>query len=115
MPEPHIFDTSAIPWTEEARFPGIAFKLLETRATHPAVSLVLARVDVGKAIQTHTHPIETETAIVWAGQGVIKIGDQELPLSVGVGITIPPGLAHSVHNTGDVPLELFAFHSPPTR
>lgn len=111
----HIFDTLAITWTEEARFPGIAFKILESRATHPAISMVLGRVDAGRIIETHTHLVETETAYVLSGRGLLKVGDEEMLLTAGMGVTIPPGLPHSLRNAGDAPLEVIAMHSPPTR
>jgi mannose-6-phosphate isomerase-like protein (cupin superfamily) len=66
-------------------------------------------------INMHTHAVETETAYVLAGEGLLKVGDQETRLTVGMGVTIPPGLPHSLRNTGDAPLELIAMHSPPTR
>ncbi len=115
MPQPHIFDSSAIPWAGDARFPGIEFKVFETRDTHPTTSVVIARVAVGSAIQTHTHPVETETAYVLAGEGVLTADGKETTLSTSMGVTIPPGTAHSLRNTGDAPLELLAMHSPPTR
>jgi mannose-6-phosphate isomerase-like protein (cupin superfamily) len=111
------FDSNSLNWTSEERFHGIHFKLLETRATHPSggISMAQAKVDVGGVIQTHTHPTETETAYVLVGEAVLKHEDQETRLSAGMGVTIPPGIAHSLHNVGDVPLEVLAIHTPPTR
>lgn len=113
------FDSNGIEWTSDERFPGISFKVLETRAQHPAgangISLVRARVDVGGVIQTHTHPTETETAYVLVGEAVLKHEGKETYISTGMGITIPPGIAHSLHNVGDIPVELLAMHTPPTR
>ena len=113
------FDSNSMEWSSDERFPGIYFKVLETRATHPAesagISVARAKVDVGGVIQTHTHPIETETAFVLAGEALLKHGDQETRISTGMGVTIPPGIPHSLHNVGDVPVELLAMHTPPTR
>jgi mannose-6-phosphate isomerase-like protein (cupin superfamily) len=111
------FDSNNGEWTSDERFPGIAFKLLETRVTHPSagLSVVRARVDVGGVIQTHTHPAEAETAFVLSGEALLKYGDAEHSLSPGMGVTIPPGIAHSLHNVGDTPVELLAIHTPPTR
>jgi mannose-6-phosphate isomerase-like protein (cupin superfamily) len=115
----HLFDISAMDWSEDARFPGIAFKVLESRTTHPAISVALARVDVGKTIPTHVHPIETETVYVLTGEGLlrVKIGDEdtETRFKAGQGGSIPPGLYHSVENVGDVPLQILATHNPPVR
>ncbi len=118
---PHLFDANSMDWTEDARFPGIAFKVLETRLTHPhqAISVALARVDVGRTIQTHVHPIETETVYILEGEGLlrVKIGDEdtETTLKAGMGGSIPPGLYHSLENIGDIELRILATHNPPTR
>lgn len=115
MPDAHIFNAEMIPWTEDERFPGIGIKILESRTTHPSVSLVIVRLGAGVVINTHVHPIETETAYVLAGRGLLTHGDQETVLETGMGVTIPAGLAHSLRNIGDTPMELIAMHSPPTR
>ena len=115
MPKPHFFNANQIEWTEPPQFPGIWIKVLETQATHPAASVILACVAVGGAIVTHVHEQETETAYVLAGQGILTLEAEETLLETGSGVTIPPGLAHSLRNTGDTPLELIAMHIPPTR
>ena len=115
MQKPHFFDANTMVWTEPSEFPGIKIKTLETRATYPAASVILAWVAVDGAIPTHIHEKETETAYVLAGRGTLIVGNQKTLLETGTGVTIPPGLAHSLHNTGKVPLELIAMHIPPTR
>jgi len=115
MSNAHLFNAGDMPWTEDPRFPGVGFKILESRATHPTTSVVLVRLDPGVVINTHVHPIETETAYVLAGQGTLTHGDQETRLAPGMGVTVPPGLPHSLRNTGSEPLQLIAMHSPPTR
>ena len=104
-----------MPWAEDTRFPGISVKILESRATHPTTSVVLVQLDPGVVINTHVHPVETETAYVLAGRGLLAHGDQETALETGMGVTIPPGLPHSLRNVGDEPVQLIAIHSPPTR
>lgn len=117
MAQIRTFDSSSMDWAGDARFPGIEFKVLEARATHPTggISLVRARVEVGSVIQTHVHPTETETAYVLLGEALLKYGDNEARLSAGMGVTITPGTPHSLHNIGDTPVELLAIHTPPTR
>src|SRR5262245_49064381 len=106
MSELRHLDTRTMEFVQDARFPEIGVKLLESRATHPAVSVVIARVAVGGEIQRHTHPIETETAYVLSGQGKLITDTNEYVFSAGIAVTVPPGLAHRVVNTGDVPLEI---------
>jgi mannose-6-phosphate isomerase-like protein (cupin superfamily) len=115
MPEAHIFNADSMPWTDDARFPGLGVKILESRTTHPTTSVVLVQLDVGIIINTHVHAIETETAFVLAGRGLLIHGEQETVLETGMGVTVPPELPHSLRNIGDQPMRLIAMHSPPTR
>ncbi len=115
MPDLRRLDTTTLEYSEDTRFPGIAIKLLETRATHPTSSVIIARVAVGGEIAEHVHPAETETAYVLSGDGVLHTAEGDYHFAPGVLVTIPPGVVHRLVNTGDVPLEVFAFHTPPTR
>jgi mannose-6-phosphate isomerase-like protein (cupin superfamily) len=116
MPKVHSFDANAIDWTAHPQFAGLLIKVLESRATHPHMSMMLVRLAVGGVISTHVHATETETAYVLAGRGVLKLGDNdEVVMEPGRGVSVPPGLDHSLHNRGDVPLELLAIHAPPVR
>ena len=115
MQEPRFFNATEIPWTETPEFPGIKIKTLESRATHPAASVILAQVAEGGVIPTHIHEQATETAYVLAGRGILIAENKETGLTSGSGVTIPPGVAHSLHNIGDIPLEVIAVHTPPTR
>ncbi len=115
MPQPHFFDSAAMEWTPHPTIQGILTKPFETRASYPAASVQLAQVAVGGVIGLHTHAVETETAYVLSGEGVLTFDGQQHAFSAGIGATIPPGIAHSVINTGDVPLEIYAIHIPPVR
>ena len=115
MSEVRYRDTQAMEFQEDTRFPGIGIKLLETRATHPSASVIIARVAPGGTIPAHTHPAETETAYVLSGEGKLITDTAEYIFEPGVSVTIPSGMAHRVVNTGDTPLDIFAFHNPPTR
>ncbi len=115
MSAPHFFDAQGQPWTPHPTIPGILTKPLETRATYPAASVQLVQVAAGGVIGRHTHAVETETAYVLAGEGVLQWGDEERALTPGTGVTIPPGIPHSLRNTGEAPMEIYAVHIPPVR
>lgn len=102
-------------WGSDPRFPGIGVKVLVGRAHHPALSFVMVRMTPGAEIQPHTHPVETETAIVIMGTGRLTVGGESRQIGPGMGANIPPGTEHSLQNVGDGPLILYAIHSPPTR
>ncbi len=122
MNEAHLFDINTIAWTDHPTLPGLQVKGLEGRATHPHLSLMLVRVEVGGVIPRHAHDVATETALVVAGQGELCLDVDEaghagrvVAFTPGVGVSVPPGLYHSVRNVGDAPLEILAIHTPPTR
>lgn len=115
MPSAHIFDANATDWVAHNLFPHIQTKVFETRATHPWASVMLVQVAAGQGIDTHTHPTETETAYILSGEGLLTHGDEQTVLKAGMGVSIPPGLPHSLRNIGDGPLEAYALHMPPIR
>ena len=112
---PHFFNANDIAWTEHPQFKGLFIKVLETRATNASASVTLTRLAVGQSIGAHTHAIETETVYLLQGRARLLHDSVEAIIEAGGGVSIPPGIAHSLHNSGDVPLELIAFHAPPVR
>ena len=115
MPQPHFFDSAEIEWTPHPTIQGIVTKPFETKATYPAASVQLVQVAVGGVIGLHTHAVETETAYVLSGEGLFTFDGDPHVITADAGVTIPPGIAHTVRNTGDVPLEIYAVHIPPVR
>ncbi len=118
----HTFDVNAVDWADHPTLAGLQIKGLEGRATHPHLSFMLVRVAAGGIIPRHVHAVETETAYVVSGRGELYVdvdedghAGQVVAFLPGSGASIPPGLYHAVRNTGDVPLEILAIHSPPTR
>jgi mannose-6-phosphate isomerase-like protein (cupin superfamily) len=115
-----MFDLHDAAWVQHDRFPAILVKVLENRASHPGLSLMLVEVAVGGVIETHHHDMETETAVVMAGQGLLTWDDDQHEtwlawLAPGEGITVRPRTPHTLLNVGDEPLQLLAIHSPPVR
>jgi quercetin dioxygenase-like cupin family protein len=117
MTQVRYHNTPQVLFMSDSRFPGVESKVLETLGTHPngGASVLIARIAVGGSIPDHSHPSEAETAYVVTGEGVLYTADGDYLFAPGVVVTIPPGLTHRLVNTGDVPLEVFAFHTPPTR
>lgn len=118
---PHIQDMNHIEWGLHPTITGVLTRVFENRASGNHADVLLAHVEVGGEIPWHVHAEARETAYVLVGQGVLKFAQTETrespvetPLHVGVALTIPSGWWHTLVNTADVPLELFAFHMPPT-
>ncbi len=113
MSSAHVFDANTTDWTPHPRFADLRTKVFETRLSHPMASVMLVELAVAGAIPTHFHEKETETVYVLGGQGLLIHGDVQAEVGVGAGASIPPGLPHSLRNTGDMPLTLLAIHIPP--
>jgi len=113
MPPAHVFDANTTDWAAHPRFADIRTKVFETRLSHPMASVMLVELAVAGAIPTHFHEKETETVYVLGGRGLLTHGDVRTAVGVSMGASIPPGLPHSLRNTGDIPLKLLAIHMPP--
>ncbi len=111
----HFFDANTLEWAEHPQFAGLFIKVLESRATHSGASLTLTRLAIGQSIGTHTHAVETETVYLLKGCARLVHDQSEAILNAGGGVTIPPRIAHSLHNIGDSEIELIAIHVPAVR
>src|SRR5688500_2979257 len=101
MQQAHLFDSNSVDWIESRQFPGLWIKPLETHATHPSARVTLVRLPVGGVIDTHVHDVETETIFVLGGHGVLQLGEDEAVVAPGTGGSVPPGMYHSLRNSGD--------------
>ena len=113
--KPNLLRADEVAWEPHPRFNTLQIKVLETKATNPHASVLLVRVDVGGVIPEHTHAIEIETAYVMEGQGVLMVDGTDYPFEAGIHASIPVGALHSVRNIGQVPMLIYAIHTPPIR
>ena len=88
---------------------------------HPAVhdnhgsSLAEATVDPGQMTLPHRHHVTEELYHVTAGTGDLHLADETLALGPGDTALIPPGVVHSITNTGDGPLRILCVCAPAYR
>ncbi len=80
---------------------------------NPDLTLNLVRLAPGGEITPHTHDTSTETFYILAGRGVSWVGAEQFELVPGVCGYAPPGVRHSVCNTGDADLEALSIFNPP--
>jgi mannose-6-phosphate isomerase-like protein (cupin superfamily) len=75
-------------------------------------SVAMATVEIGK--QSYEHKLEqTEVCIVFSGEGIMHIDDEEQEVSSGEAILVPAGAIQWIENTGDEELSFIAIVSPP--
>lgn len=60
----------------------------------------------------HTHTYE-EAIYILEGEGVVHIGEDDLPIGAGTSIFLPPGTPHCLENRSDGVLKLLGVFSPP--
>ena len=65
-------------------------------------------LEPGCSIGNHSHETETEYYIILSGSGLVNDNGSETPVRAGDAIVTGNGAAHSISNTGDVPL---VFHA----
>lgn len=118
----HFVQLQDVPWQAHPTITGVLTKVFENRDSQPLCDALLAQVIPGGKIPWHVHETASETAYVVQGSGrLLCAADetqleacQQVELAPGAALTVRPGFWHSVLNTGDGPLILFAFHTPPT-
>jgi mannose-6-phosphate isomerase-like protein (cupin superfamily) len=61
-------------------------------------------VEPGKRLSLQKHERRAEHWVVVSGEGLVTVGEHEIPLTPGQSVDIPQGAAHRITNPGDVPL-----------
>jgi mannose-6-phosphate isomerase-like protein (cupin superfamily) len=75
-------------------------------------SLAEATVDPGGETAEHYHPRSEELYYFVAGEGRMRLDQDEAPVAAGDCVVIPPGTPHKLWNTGAVPLVLLCCCAP---
>jgi mannose-6-phosphate isomerase-like protein (cupin superfamily) len=75
-------------------------------------SLAEANLPIGASTTPHHHRATEEIYYILEGSGLMKIGDESRPVSVGDAIAIPPGQVHTITNTGTCVLKFLCCCAP---
>jgi len=96
---------------------GSTIHELAGRVSLPTVnqSLAQATLEVGGETTEHFHVEAEEIYYMTAGNGRLRLGDEESAVTAGDCIVIAPGTPHKLWNTGDVPLMLLCCCAPAYR
>jgi mannose-6-phosphate isomerase-like protein (cupin superfamily) len=76
-------------------------------------SLAEATVPAGGATDEHYHPVAEELYFFLAGNGRLRVGDEQRDVGAGDCVLIAPGQVHKLVNTGMQPLRLLCCCAPP--
>ncbi len=75
-------------------------------------SLAEARLPPGRATTPHHHAATEEIYYLLSGTAAMTIGQETRPVGPGDAIAIPPGVRHTILNTGDVELVFLCTCAP---
>ncbi len=109
----YVFDSTAGEWHPHPRFAGAFVKPLITSEMNPGLTLSRVKLLPGGELPPHTHETATETFYVLSGEAQCRIGDEEIALKAGQGGYAPPGISHTVRNTGPEELHAISIFNPP--
>ena len=70
----------------------------------PPATISRYRVEPGAAVTRHVHTGKTEYWLVVAGQGIARVGDDDIPVREGDIVMTVPQVPHELLNTGSEPL-----------
>ena len=76
-------------------------------------SLAEARVPPRGQTAEHFHRTSEEIYYFTAGEGRMRLGEEESPVRAGEAVVIPPGTRHKLWNPGGEPLVLLCCCAPP--
>jgi mannose-6-phosphate isomerase-like protein (cupin superfamily) len=75
-------------------------------------SLAEARLAPGMSTAPHYHPRAEEIYYVLEGSGRMKVGDETRDVAPGDALAIPPGMIHTITNTGAQTLKFLCCCAP---
>jgi mannose-6-phosphate isomerase-like protein (cupin superfamily) len=61
----------------------------------------------------HSHPEAEQVYVIVAGNGLMRVDDEEQEVTPGTLAFIPRGASHAIRNTGSEPLVYVSATSPP--
>ena len=83
------------------------------RAPAEGQSLAEATVAPGESTVAHYHRDAEEIYLVTAGEGRVRVSEEQRDVRAGDAIVIPPGEVHQIRNTGESDLVVACASAPP--
>jgi mannose-6-phosphate isomerase-like protein (cupin superfamily) len=87
-------------------------KVDSREAPNASMSMLISEVPAGAGIPVHSHRNEDEIIFIHTGEGIVTLGDRQVPSSAGAMLYAPRGVWHGVQNTADTLLTWCAIWSP---
>ena len=78
----------------------------------PPMTISRYRVDIGDSVSLHVHTGKAEYWVIIAGEGLMRLGEEDITVREGDVIVTPPHVAHALLNSGTVILDFLNLVQP---
>lgn len=79
------------------------------------MAITLVEGGPGSGQPMHSHPEADQVYVIVAGNGVMRVDEEEQEVGPGTLVFIPPGANHAIRNVGNELLTYVSATSPPFR
>jgi mannose-6-phosphate isomerase-like protein (cupin superfamily) len=110
----HVYSVSQVTSPLVTKHGEVIYELLGRDFSEPTEMHSVAHVVIspGKASLLHVHPDAEESYYIMRGTARIRVGDEELDITPGQIVLIPPGKPHKISNIDEKDLEFLAVCVP---
>ena len=114
MPNPHLVHSNDLPWTDIVQGSRVAIRRKQLGAAAQGKKLGCSLLELlpGKKSWPHHYHLANEEALfILEGSGILRLGEERLPVTAGDYVALPAGpeCAHQLFNEGTQPLRYLAF------
>ncbi len=110
-----VFRTEFVEWIEPPGHFGALSKFLVSPDSHDTkyFDFRISRCAIGARIDPHIHDVAEHVYYFLSGTGLVGYEELTHVVDAGTVMFVPPGVVHSITNTGDSDLVFFVVTSPP--
>lgn len=111
-----VFRTELVTWIEPPGHFGGLSKVLVSPDSHETAyfDFRISRYPIGSRVDPHHHDVAEHVYYFSSGTGLVGWGDETYVIEPGMAMFVPPGVVHSITNTGESDLVFFVATSPPS-
>lgn len=114
MTHPHLVHSNTLPWSELVHGTRVALRRKQLGAAAGGQKLGCSLLELLPGKQSwpyHYHLANEEALFILDGSGILRLGEERLPVSAGDYVALPAGAAcaHQLFNEGTETLRYLAF------
>jgi mannose-6-phosphate isomerase-like protein (cupin superfamily) len=111
-----VFRTELVPWFEPPGHFGGLSKALVSPDSHETAyfDFRISRYPIGSRVDPHHHDVAEHVYYFLSGTGLVGWAETTYIIEPGMVVFVPPGVVHSITNTGECDLVFVVATSPPS-